>query len=231
MLGELYDRGLVRSPADLYKLQVADLLPIERVGDKLAAKLVNEVAAHRTLPLEVFLRSLGVDELGKHVSKILAAEYRTLDAILAVSAEELASIHSIGDVIARAVPEGLKAARPLVDELLRFVSLAPVEEALAAQATQGVGPLAGESFVFTGKMARLERKAAQQKVVALGGTTPDAVSKTTTYLVVGDDKSDGKKSTKEKTADKLVAAGAPLKIVSESDFLARIEALEQPPRG
>lgn len=231
MLGELYDRGLVRSPADLYRLQAADLLPIERVGDKLATKLINEVAAHRTLPLEIFLRSLGVDELGKHVSKILAAEYRTLDAILAVSAEELASIHSIGDVIARAVPEGLKAARPLVDELLRFVTLAPVEEALAAQATQGVGPLAGESFVFTGKMARLERKAAQQKVIALGGTTPDAVSKTTTYLVVGDDKSDGKKSTKEKTADKLVAAGAPLKIVSESDFLARIEALEQPPQG
>ena len=228
MLGELHDRGLVRGPADLFKLRAQDLLAIERVGDKLASKLVGEVEAHRTLPLEVFLRSLGVDELGKHVSKILASEYRTLDAILALSAQELASIHSIGEVIARSVTEGLLAVRPMIDELLRFVTIAPVEEAQAAARSSQGGPLSGESFVFTGKMARLERKAAQQKVEALGGSAPDAVSKNTTYLVVGDDKSDGKKSTKEKTADKLVAAGAPLKIISESDFLARIEALERP---
>jgi DNA ligase (NAD+) len=228
MLGELYDRGLVRSPADLYKLLPQDLLAIERVGDRLASKLINEVEAHRSLPLEVFLRSLGIDELGKHVSGILASEYRTLDAILNLSAAELASIHSIGEVIARSVTEGLQGARPLIDELLRFVTLQPVAEAQeSARSTRG-GPLSGESFVFTGKMAKLERKAAQQKVEALGGTAPDAVSKNTTYLVVGDDKSDGKKSTKEKTAEKLIAAGATLKIVSESDFLARIEALEHP---
>jgi DNA ligase (NAD+) len=229
MLGELYDRGLVRGPADLFKLQVGDLLPIERVGEKLATKLVNEVAARRTLPLDTFLRSLGVDELGKHVSKILASEYRTLDAVLALSAEELAAIHTIGDVIARSVTEGLKAVRPLIDELLHYITIAPPDERQEAAQAQGTGPLAGESFVFTGKMARLERKAAQQKVLALGGSIPDAVSKTTTYLVVGDDKPDGKKSTKEKSADKLVAAGAPLKIISESEFLARIEALEHPP--
>jgi len=229
MLGELYDRGLVRSPADLYRLRAQDLLPIERVGDKLASKLVGEVEAHRTLPLEVFLRALGIDELGKHVSKILAAEYRTLPAILAIKADELASIHTIGDTIAASVTSGLSHARPLIDELLQYITLAPVEEAAeAARGSGAPGPLTGESFVFTGKMAKLERKAAQQKVEALGGTAPDAVAKNTTYLVVGDDKSDGKKSTKEKAADKLVAAGAPLKIISESEFLARIEALEAP---
>ncbi|MCS6902400.1 MAG: helix-hairpin-helix domain-containing protein, partial [Polyangiaceae bacterium] len=231
MLGELYDRGLVQSPADLFKLQVSDLLPIERVGEKLATKLINEVAARRTLPLDVFLRSLGVDELGKHVSKILATEYRTLDAVLAVSAEELATIHTIGDVIARSITEGLKAVRPIIDELLRYVTIMHPDEHRDADQVRATGPLAGESFVFTGKMARLERKAAQQKVLALGGSTPDTVARTTTYLVVGDDKSDGKKSTKEKTAEKFVAAGAPLKIISEEEFLARIEALEHPPTG
>ncbi len=228
MLGELYDRGVVRTPADLYRLKVADLLKIERVGDKLATKLVADVEAHRTLPLDVFLRSLGVHELGKHVSKIMMNEYRTLPRVLEVTVKELAAIHSIGDVIAQSAIEGLAKVRPLIDELLQFVTIAPVEESAArGPSANGTGPLAGESFVFTGKMAKLERKAAQQKVEALGGVAGDAVSKNTTYLVIGDDKSDGKKSTKEKAADKLVAAGAPLKIVSESEFLARVEALEQ----
>ena len=150
----------------------------------------------------------------------------TLPAILALKADELAAIHTIGDVIAASVTSGLSHARPLIDELLQHVTIAPVADAPEAARAAASGPLSGESFVFTGKMAKLERKAAQQKVEALGGSAPDAVTKTTTYLVVGDDKSDGKKSTKEKTAEKLVAAGAPLKIVSESDFLARIEALE-----
>ncbi|RYE83699.1 MAG: hypothetical protein EOO75_19010 [Myxococcales bacterium] len=152
-----------------------------------------------------------------------------MPAVLAVTTEELAAIHSIGEIIARSVTAGLKSSRPLIDEVLQYVTIAPVEEAvIKAAAAAGTGPLAGESFVFTGKMARLERKAAQQKVEGLGGSVGDAVSKNTTYLVIGDDRSDGKKSTKEKAADKLVAAGAPLKIITESDFLARVEALETP---
>lgn len=228
MLGELYDRGLVRSPADLFKLQHQDLRTIERVGDKLASKLLGEIAAHRTLSLEVFLRSLGVDALGKHVSKILAADFKTLDAVLALSAADLATIHSIGEITARSVTEGLATEQPLIENLLRFITLAPVEETTEFTSKPQEGPLSGESFVFTGKMAKLERKAAQQKVEMLGGAIPDTISKNTTYLVVGDDKSDGKKSSKEKTAEKLIAAGAPLKIITESDFLTRIEALEHP---
>ena len=226
MLGELYDRALVRSPADLYKLKASDLRAIDRVGDKLATKLVADVEAHRTLALDVFLRSLGVHELGKHVSKILLLEYGSLPAVLALTTAELAAIHSIGDVIARSVTAGLAAVRPVIDELLQFVTVPVVEATVRAAAAVATGPLAGESFVFTGKMAKLERKAAQQKVEALGGVAGEAVSKNITYLVTGDDKSDGKKSTKEKSADKLVAAGAPLQIVSESEFLARVEALE-----
>ncbi|HEU4407372.1 MAG TPA: NAD-dependent DNA ligase LigA [Polyangiaceae bacterium] len=226
MLGELYERGLVRSAADLYRLRASDLLAIDRVGDKLAAKLVAQVAAKRTLSLEVFLRALGIDELGKHVAKILATEFKTLARVLRVTAAELAAIHTIGPVIAETVTEGLARSRPLVDELCRHVTLE--EGAAAAAAPPPAGPLSGQSFVFTGKMATLERKAAQERARALGGLTPDAVTRTTTYLVVGDDKSDGKKSTKEKAADKLVADGASIKIISETDFLAMTEATKKP---
>jgi DNA ligase (NAD+) len=223
MLGELYDRKLVRTAADLYRLSVDQLLPIERVGDKLAKKLVANVDAHRTLPLETFLRALGIDELGKHVSKILVAEFHTLDRVLAVTPEELAAIHSIGEIIARTVTEGLAKARDRIEELRRHVTL---EEGPREAAPNAGGPFAGLSFVFTGKMATLKREDAQERVRSLGGTTPDAVTKATSYLVVGDDKSEGKKSSKEKTADKLVAQGGKLKIISESDFLRMAEGTE-----
>jgi DNA ligase (NAD+) len=222
MLGELYERNLVRSPADLYRLEAKALLGIERVADKLAKKLVDQVAAKRTLPLETFLRALGIDELGKHVSKIMASEFRTLERVLRVTAAELAAIHTIGPVIAETVTEGLARSRPLIDDLVRYVTLA--EGPAAASAPPPNGPLSGKSFVFTGKMATLERKGAQERARSLGGLTPDAVTRTTSYLVVGDDKSDGKKSTKEKAADKLVADGAPIKIISETDFLKMTEA-------
>ena len=216
MLGELYDRKLVRTPADLYALMIADLTPIERVGDKLAKKLVTEVDAARTLPLATFLRALGLDELGKKVSSLLERDFLTLGRVLEVTADELAAIHGIGEVIARTVTEGLKEARPTIDALLAHVT---ISETIPPPAPI-TGPLTGESFVFTGKMATMKREDAQALVKKLGGAAPDAVSKTTTWLVVGDDKSDGKKSSKEKAAEK-----AGVKITSETDFLKRVGEL------
>jgi NAD-dependent DNA ligase len=78
-------------------------------------------------------------------------------------------------------------------------------------------------------MATLERKPAEELVVSLGGEALDGVNKTLTYLVVGDLKKPGEKSTKEKAADKLIAAGATLKVISESDFLAMIEQVKKAP--
>lgn len=221
MLGELFDRKLVRDVPDLYRLTVKDLLPIERVGDKLAKKLVAAMDARRTLPLETFLRALGIDELGKHVSKILASEFGTLERVLTVTPAELSAIHSIGDVIAQNVTAGLAASRDRIAAIREHVT---VEEGKKPAAAPTTGPFVGQSFVFTGKMAKCKREDAQALVQKLGGMTPDAVSKTTTFLVIGDDKSDGKKSSKEKAADKLVAGGGAIRIISESDFLAMAEA-------
>lgn len=238
IVAELYDRKLVRSPADLYTLKVEDLLPIERVGEKLAKKLVAAMAAKKTLPLGLFLRSLGVDELGKHVSKILVDKFGTLEKVLELKPEDLSAIHSIGETIAKTVVDGLKLAKPRIDALLVHVTLeegaagaavgGAASTAVATAGAASTGPFVGKSFVFTGKMATLDRNTAQARVRSLGGDTPDSVNKTITHLVVGDDKSDTSKSSKEKTADKLIAGGAPIKIISETDFLAMVAEAEKP---
>ena len=226
MLHELFARNLVRTPRQLFDLTSAELLPIERVGKKLAEKILKSLDSRRTVPLASFLRALGIAELGKHASRVLVEELHTLARIRAVTAEEFAQIHSIGTTIAESVVTGLARESATIDALLEIMT--PIEGPTIVKITSPTAdaPLGGRSFVFTGKMATLDRRAAQGRIVALGGTAPDAVNKGTTDLVVGDDKSDGKKSTKEKAAEKLIAAGAALTIMSETDFLALVEGCE-----
>ena len=218
ILEQAYDRGLLRAAADFYALRAQDLAGLERCGDKLANKLVGEVKKKRTLELATFLRALGVHELGKHVSALLATQYRTLDAVLAVTEEELAATHSIGDTIAGSVVKGLADARAAIDALRAHVTITSPPSAEGGEA----GPLSGESFVFTGKMVALSRGEAEKRVRALGGGVLSAVNKTLKYLVVGADRT-GPKSTKEKAADKLIGQGAPIRILSEDELLAMLE--------
>jgi DNA ligase (NAD+) len=219
ILEQAYDAGLVRAPADFYTLKWEDLERLERCGEKLAKKLVAEIDAKRKLALVTFLRALGIAELGKNVSSILASRYRTLSAVLAATEEELASTHGIGETIARSVVAGLVEMRPSIDALLAHVTLTQ-----GADESEGVmGPLSGKSFVFTGKMLAFSRSEGEKRVRAKGGAVLSGVTAGLTYLVVGADKT-GPKSAKEKAAEKLIAKGAPLKLLSESELLAELEA-------
>jgi len=232
LLEQLYERALVRTPVDFYRLTTDQLTTLERSGDKLAQKLKSEVDKKRALPLPVFLRALGIAELGKNVSSILAERYRTLPAVLAATEEELASIHGIGETIARSVTHGLREERPIIDALLEEVTLAPMTEG----AEGAEGPLSDKSFVFTGKMVAFARSEGEKRVRALGGAVLSSVTTGLSYLVIGADKT-GPKSTKEKAADKLIAKGAAIRILSEAELLAMLEtdagakADEPQPRG
>jgi DNA ligase (NAD+) len=217
MLELAYDAGILRQPADFYTLTWQALAKLERTGEKTAKKLCAEVDKKRTVPLVTFLRSLGLPELGKHVSAILASRYRTIEAVQAATVEELAATHSIGDTIAATVVHGLVDAAPAIAELRKHVTVEPE----AAPGGAAEGPLTGKSFVFTGKMVTFSRSEGEKRVRALGGAVLSGVNKTLTYLVVGADKS-GPKSTKEKAAEKVIGEGAPLKVISEEELLAML---------
>jgi DNA ligase (NAD+) len=216
ILSVLWDQHLVKTPIDLYKLTVDQLESLERIGTKLATKLVAQVEAKRTLPLDVFLRAIGIPELGNHVSALLAQRYGDLQAIRNLTVEELAGVHSIGDVIAKTVVEGLHARRELIDGLLKYVTIASPERVAAN------GPLRGRSFVFTGKLEAMDRKVAQTEVRKLGADTPSSVGPHLSYLVIGVER-DGEKSTKQKSAEKYNAQGGQIRILDEDHFLALLE--------
>jgi DNA ligase (NAD+) len=215
ILEQCYERRLLRSPADFYTLRWESLAALERGGEKVAKKLCAEVDKKRSIDLATFLRALGLPELGKHVSAILADRYATLDGVLAVTEEDLVATHGVGETIAHAVVTGLKEARPTIDALRTHVTVTETTSTAAA----GDKPFSGKSFVFTGKLLTLARSEAEQRVRALGGAVLSAVSKTVAYVVLGQEK-DGAKSTKQKAAEKLIAKGEPLKLLSEQELLA-----------
>lgn len=224
VIAQAVDAGLLASPVDYYRLRAGDLAGLDRLADKSAQNLIDQVDAHRELALPVFLQALGVDHLGKQNAILLSRELKTLQAIRAATREDFIAIKGIKDAIADAIVAGLRERAALIDGLLQHITLVEGDDAVPALPS-GDGELAGQSFLFTGTLGSLTREEAQDRVRARGGETPSGVSKTLSYLVVGGDEATGtKKSSKVKKAEALIAAGAALKILSEAEFLALLGA-------
>lgn len=219
IVDEAVQRGVLASPADLYRMRAEQLALLEKCGEKNAYKIVAEVAAKRRLGLDALLRGLGVEGLGKTAARTLAERYRTLERVRALTVVEIAAIKGFGELSARQIVDGLAANGALLDELATLVELhdAPRSER---------GPLQGKSFVFTGALT-IDRKAAEAMVVRLGAVVTSSVTKALTHLVVGGSERDAP-SAKQKAAQKLIAEGATITVLSEQAFGELVASLERP---
>ncbi|MBA2661114.1 MAG: NAD-dependent DNA ligase LigA [Bradymonadaceae bacterium] len=233
VLEALYDDGIVTEPADFFALTVEALCSLDRVGLKLAEKLVARAQERRTIRADIFLRALGIDELGKHVSKILISHFDSIEAILNVTPEELAAIHTIGEVIARKVTDGLAINRLVIEDLVNTVNLVfpPTRPADAdgddEESVNSFSALSKKSVLFTGTLEAMKRSDAMAQVEALGGTSPSSVVRDLDYLVIGDADMEkfnqGWRSSKLKKAEQFNAQGGDIKIIGESEFLSLLK--------
>jgi DNA ligase (NAD+) len=225
LLEQLYDAGLVSEASDFFSLTLEELTSLERVGEKLAEKLLGRIDGRRKVRVDVFLRALGIDELGRHVSELLAEQFDDLDAILSVDSDTLVEIPTIGEVIAEKVTEGFGENAQLIASLREHLELTFPEPAPDLEEFDSA--IAGRSFLFTGALESMTRKDAQGHVRELGGQTPSSVSKSLDYLVMGDADIErfeqGWRSSKLKKAEKYNADGAAISIVGESHFLELID--------
>lgn len=209
--------GILKELPDLYALQPEQLQGLERMGETSSKKIVANIQAARKAPLATFLRALGLDELGQHMAGVLV-RWGSLEKVLAVTEEELAAQHGVGELTAKAVVEGLRANRQLIERLSQYV-----QTTVASAEDFSGSPFAGKSVVFTGKLESLDRRQAQKLVVELGGTTPSSVSKELSMLVVGGDELEGKPTGKRAKAEKYNADGSQIAILSEHAFLLLVE--------
>ncbi|HLW47077.1 MAG TPA: NAD-dependent DNA ligase LigA [bacterium] len=209
LLQQLLDRGLLEDPADLYRLTKDQILPLERIADKSAENVIAAIDAARRPPLARLIYALGIRHVGEHVAELLAARFAGLEALAAVSADEITAVPGIGPTIAESVAAFFaKDESQALVRKLRQVGVEPVppEASLA-------GPLAGKTFVFTGTLHALSRRDAAARVAALGGVVTEAVTKHTDYLVAG-----GEPGTKLARAQKTG-----VRVLDETEFLRLLE--------
>ncbi len=183
LVNQLNERGLVKNVADLYKLTKDDLLQLERMGDKSAENVLEEIEASKKLPLERVIYGLGIRFVGERTAQFLAEYFGSLDAIMKASTEELEEVNEVGPRIAESIVEYFSDEhnRKLVSDL-RKAGLT-----FTGQKKEKGTKLAGKSFVLTGTLDRRTRDEAKQMIEDAGGRVSGSVSKKTDYVVAGRD--------------------------------------------
>jgi DNA ligase (NAD+) len=182
----LVDKGLVKSPADLFSLTLDDLMPLERMGEKLASNMLAAIAkAKESATLPRLVAALGIRGVGIETAKAIAQKCRSLDAIENAPFDtDEGKVFGVGTQIVESIKAffGNPGNRRLLDRF-RKIGLWPVEQ--ESEAPSGSAPLAGKRFLFTGSLEGLTRGKAEAMVLALGGAVAGSVSKKLDYLVVG----------------------------------------------
>jgi len=185
LVDQLVDHGMVKTPADLYRLEPTALANLERMGEKSAANSLAAIDKSRTTTLERFIYALGIRNVGESTARDLARHFGSLDPLMDADEAALQTVPDVGPVVAASIARffGEPRNREVVQEL-RKLGVKWVEGRAKAAAEL---PLAGKSFVLTGALAGMTREEAAERIVARGGNVSGSVSKKTHYVVAGTD--------------------------------------------
>jgi DNA ligase (NAD+) len=184
IVDQLVDTGMVKDFADLYVLKLEPLAALERMAEKSAQNLIEEIGASKKNGLARLVYALGMRFVGERTGQLLAEHFSSLEEIADASVEELTEVPEVGPKVAESIAEFFSepANRKLLQKLKR-AGVRMTEERKAPRDTR----LAGKTFVFTGTLAKRSREDAGALVVAHGGKLSSSVSKKTDYVVVGAD--------------------------------------------
>jgi DNA ligase (NAD+) len=183
VVNQLLDRKMVRSIADLYKLDEEKLLSLERIGEKSARSLLKEIEQSKKAPLNRVLFGLGIRFVGERTAQLLAEEFGSMDTLMAASQEELERVNEVGPKVSQAIREFFdeEKNRQLVEHL-REAGLT-----FTAEKRRKSSQLEGLTFVLTGTLPNLSRDEAKTRIEAAGGRVSGSVSKKTSYVVAGEE--------------------------------------------
>jgi len=183
LVAQLTDRKLVKNVADIYKLTKENLLSLERMGDKSAQNVLDEIEASKKLPLERVIYGLGIRMVGERTAQFLAEHFGSMDALMNASEEELQEVNEVGPRIAESMIEFFK--EPKNRDLIEQLRKAGV--AFTGKKRERGTALAGKTFVLTGTLPNLTRDEAKKLIEDAGGRVSGSVSKKTDFVVAGDE--------------------------------------------
>ena len=210
VLEQLSNGGLVKSPADLYRLTAQDISALDRKAEKSANNLIAAIEKSKQNELYRLIFALGIRNIGLKAAKLLCENFVTVDDIMNAKAEDFAKIEGFGAIMAQSLENyfALESTHELIDQLKALgLEMKPSE-----QKQQG-GVFEGKTFVLTGTLPTMKRSEAAKLIEQNGGKTSSSVSKKTSYVVAGEEA--GSKLTKAQTL------GIP--ILTEEELLAMIK--------
>ena len=204
----LIEKGLIKSPADIYYLTLDDVKSLWKAGSAAAKKLLAAIEASKSQDVSRLIYALGIRQVGAKTGKVLASAFGNLDGLMAASVEELTEVPDVGAVTAENIYQWFRQSqsRHMVERLrqagVNFESKRVITDAR----------FAGKIFVLTGALSKFTREEATEKIELLGGKASGSVSKKTSFVVVGENA-----GSKERKAREL---GIP--ILTEDEFLKMI---------
>ena len=184
LVDQLVDGGLVHNVADLYDLRLADLVNLERMGAKSAANVIRNIDRSRANPMPRVITALGIRFVGERTAVFLAEAFGSMEAIEHASMEDLQLAEEVGPKVAEAILQYF--SEPGNRELVSRLRKAGLQFTYASTRPKA-GPLKGKTLVITGTLPTLSREDAKQLIEQAGGKVSSAVSKKTSYVVVGED--------------------------------------------
>lgn len=202
---QLIDKGCIKSPADIYTLELDALKSLWKSGEKAAKNLLSAIADSKSRDLSRLIFALGIRQVGEKAAKILAKTFGSMDALMAATVEELTQIRDIGGITAENIVSWF--ADPACREMIEALRNAGVN--FTAEKKQVDERFAGLTFVLTGALSLFTRDEATEKIEAMGGKASGSVSKKTSYVVAGENA-----GSKLKKANEL---GIP--VLTEEEFL------------
>jgi len=205
----LVNAGLVKTPGDLYFLDETDVSKLDRMGKKSAQNLMAALEKSKDQDLSRLIFAFGIRQVGQKAGKVLAARFRTLDALQKASLEELTAVDDIGTITAQSIIDWMSS--PQSQHLIQRLRQAGVNMSAAEQGSDQ--RFAGQTFVLTGALEKFTRDEATKMIEDRGGKAAGSVSKKTTYVVAGE-----AAGSKLRKAQEL---GIP--VLSEDEFLALLD--------
>ena len=209
----LRKEGLIENYADLYDLQVAQVIPLERMAEKSAQNMIDGIKKSKEIPFEKVLFALGIRFVGETVAKKLAKHFKSIDNLMTANLEALISVDEIGDRIAASILEFSNdlGNMQLINRLKHHgVQLKVSEKDLIGQTDK----LQGKVFVVSGVFYKMTRNELKKAIEDNGGKVSSSISKKTTFVVAGDKMGPSKKTKAEDLG---------LTIINEDEFILMID--------
>lgn len=209
IVDNLIDRGLIKTPADIYTLTLEEVKSLWQKGELAAKKLLAAIEKSKNRDVSRLIYALGIRQVGAKTGKILARAFGSLDALMAATVDELKEIPDVGEITALSIADWF--SQPQSRDMIEKLRLAGVN--LQSTVSAADTRFSGVTFVLTGALSKFTRDEATEKIELMGGKVSGSVSKKTTYVVVGENA-----GSKERKARELG-----IQILSEDDFLAMIQ--------